>query len=114
MKKITLKSADQKIWFVSDLHLGHDKPFILGPRKYQNVSEAYNHTHEMLKMIGPDDILFNLGDMVIGAGANSMEYAKRIVYLPCKHQYFIEIPNISQLFYHLQDVQYHFVSNNNL
>jgi calcineurin-like phosphoesterase family protein len=89
MKKISLKSADQKIWFVSDLHLGHDKPFILGPRKYQNVSEAYTHTHEMLKMIGPDDVLFNLGDMVIGAGANSMEYAKRIVYLPCKHQYFI-------------------------
>ena len=89
MKKISLKSADQKIWFVSDLHLGHDKPFILGPRKYQNVNEAYTHTHEMLKMIGPDDILFNLGDMVIGAGANSMEYAKRIVYLPCKHQYFI-------------------------
>ena len=89
MKKISLKSSDQKIWFVSDLHLGHDKPFILGPRKYTNISEAYSHTHEMLKMFGPDDILFNLGDMVIGAGANSMEYAKRIVYLPCKHQYFI-------------------------
>lgn len=90
MKKISLKSSDQKIWFVSDLHLGHDKPFILGPRKYTNISEAYSHTHQMLnEHIGPNDIVFNLGDAVIGAGANSLDYAKRIVYLPCKHQYFI-------------------------
>ena len=90
MKKISLKSIDQKIWFVSDLHLGHDKPFILGPRKYTNINEAYSHTHQMLnEHIGPNDIVFNLGDAVIGAGANSLDYAKRIVHLTCKHQYFI-------------------------
>jgi calcineurin-like phosphoesterase family protein len=90
MKKISLKSIDQKIWFVSDLHLGHDKPFILGPRNYQNVNEAYSHTHQMLnEHIGPNDVVFNLGDVVIGAGANSLDYAKRIVHLSCKHQYFI-------------------------
>jgi calcineurin-like phosphoesterase family protein len=90
MKKISLKSTDQKIWFISDLHLGHDKPFILGPRNYQNVNEAYAHTYQMLSdHIGLNDIVFNLGDAVIGAGANSLDYAKRLIRLPCKHQYFI-------------------------
>ena len=90
MKKISLKSSDQKIWFVSDLHLGHDKPFILGPRNYQNINEAYTHTHQMIQeYVGPNDILFNLGDMVIGARENSLSYAQRVVHYPCKHQYFI-------------------------
>lgn len=90
MKKISLKSSDQKIWFVSDLHLGHDKPFILRPRKYGNIKEAYQHTHEMIQEhVGPNDILFNLGDVVIGAGDSSLSYAQRIVHYPCKQQYFI-------------------------
>jgi calcineurin-like phosphoesterase family protein len=90
MKKLSFNSADQKIWFVSDLHLGHAKDFILNPRQYSNVNEAYQHTHEMIQQyVGPNDILFNLGDMVIGAGENSLAYAQRVVHYPCKHQYFI-------------------------
>lgn len=90
MKKISLKSSDQKIWFVSDLHLAHNKPFILGPRGYSNIEEALKHQWQMLSdHIGPNDIVFNLGDMVIGAKENSLAYAQRIVYYPCKHQYFI-------------------------
>lgn len=90
MKRITLKSENQKIWFVSDLHLAHNKPFILGPRGYSNIEEALKHQWQMLnEHIGPNDIVFNLGDAVIGAGANSLDYAKRIVHLTCKHQYFI-------------------------
>ena len=90
MKKLSFKSSEQKIWFVSDLHLGHNKPFILGPRNYSNINEAYEHTHKMLdEHIGPNDIVFNLGDVVIGAFDNSLAYAKRIVHMPCKRQYFI-------------------------
>jgi len=90
MKKISLKSKDQKIWFVADLHLGHDKDFILNPRNYTNVTEAMAHTWLMLQdSIGPNDIVFNLGDAVIGAGMNSTTYAKRVVMLPCKQQYYL-------------------------
>lgn len=90
MKKISLKSADQKIWFVSDLHLGHAKDFILDPRGYTNVDEALAHQWLMLnETIGPNDIVFNLGDAVIGAQARSTEYAKRVVFLPCKQQYYL-------------------------
>jgi calcineurin-like phosphoesterase family protein len=90
VKKLSFKSSEQKIWFVSDLHVGHNKPFILNPRFYNNVNEAVQHTFDMMySHIGPDDILFNLGDMVCGAGANSEEYAKRVITIPCKQHYYI-------------------------
>lgn len=90
MKKLSFNSKDQRIWFISDLHLGHAKDFILNPRNYTNVDEALAHTWFMLnETIKPDDIVFNLGDAVIGAGERSVEYAKRLVHLNCKHQYYI-------------------------
>ena len=90
MKRISLNSKDQKIWFIADLHLGHNKPFILGPRQYGNINEALDHQWKMInEHIGSEDIVFNLGDAVIGAFGNTMEYAKRVVHIPCKNQYYI-------------------------
>jgi calcineurin-like phosphoesterase family protein len=90
MKKLSFNSKGQKIWFVADLHIAHNKPFILNPRQYKTIEEAMEHTFEMLRQtIGPDDIVFNLGDAVVGAGFESTNLAKRIVFWPCKHQYFI-------------------------
>jgi len=48
VKRISLNSKDQKIWFVSDLHLGHNKPFILGPRNYSSINEAIDHQWQMM------------------------------------------------------------------
>jgi len=49
-----------------------------------------DHQWKMVnEYIGPDDIVFNLGDAVIGAFENTMTYAKRIVTIPCKHHYYI-------------------------
>lgn len=79
-----------KIWFVADLHLGHAKDFILNPRGYTNVDEALAHTWLMLQeAIKPDDILFNLGDAIVGAGLNAEAFTKRLIFLPCKLQYYI-------------------------
>lgn len=86
MKRISLNSKDQKIWFVSDLHLGHNKPFILGPRNYSSINEAIDHQWQMMnEHIGPNDIVFNLGDAVIGAYDKSLEYAKRVVQIGRAH-----------------------------
>lgn len=90
MKKLSFNSKNQRIWFISDLHLGHNKEFILDPRNYGNVDEALAHTWLMLtETIKPEDIVFNLGDPVVGAGPKTMDYAKRLVSLPCKNQYFV-------------------------
>jgi len=83
-------SKKQKIWFVSDLHFGHAKNFILEPRRYNNVREAMEHTWTALtQTVGSNDIIFNLGDLVIGAGINSLEYANKLIRLPCAAHYFI-------------------------
>lgn len=89
MRKLTFKTANLpgKIYFTSDLHIAHGKPFIIGPRKYETVEEAIQHTFQELQILTADDILFNLGDVVVGAGEKSEEYARRIVNLPCRQYY---------------------------
>lgn len=89
MKKLSFKTAGRvgKIYFTSDLHIAHGKPFIIGPRKYATVEEAIQHTMEELQVLTVDDVLFNLGDVVVGAGDRSEEYARRIVNLPCQQYY---------------------------
>lgn len=91
MKKISLNTrSGYKIWVVSDLHLLHDKPFILGPRGYKNVREAYDHTYEMLhQYVGPNDVLINVGDVVVGAGLQTSAVTSRLIHFPCKVHYHI-------------------------
>lgn len=85
-----ISSATQKIWFISDLHFGHTKDFILNPRGYKDVNAAMEHTLETLRAtIGPDDIVFNLGDLVVGAGKESERYAWQLLKIPCKVHYFL-------------------------
>ncbi len=90
MKKLSFKTDHGRVLFTSDLHLGHNKPFIIGPRDYATISEAVAHTRKTIyDELKSDDILFNLGDAVVGAGDQSMAYANEIVNFPCKHQYYI-------------------------
>ena len=88
--RMKLDSKEQKIWFVSDFHYGHDRSFILNPRGYCNVQEAMTHTWKTLtETIGVDDIVFDLGDLVVGGGINTLEYTNKLIRLPCSAHYFI-------------------------
>jgi len=90
MSNLRLSTTNQKIWFTSDLHYGHGKPFIIDPRGYKTVNEAMEDTITKWKQcIGPDDIVFNLGDQIVGAGENTKQYVYDLLALPCKQQYFI-------------------------
>lgn len=90
MKKLSFNSKNQRIWFIGDLHLAHAKDFILNPRDYPDVATAIAHTKLMLvETIKPTDIVFNLGDVVVGAGDRSVEYARWVASIPCQQQYFI-------------------------
>jgi calcineurin-like phosphoesterase family protein len=63
----TLLAAGCEIFFTSDLHLGHDKDFIYGPRGFTTVND---HDEAVIKnwnkTVGPDDIVFVLGDIIMG------------------------------------------------
>lgn len=90
MKTLSFKTDVGRVLFTADLHLGHNKDFILKPRGYTTIQEAEDHTRKTLyETLLPTDVLFNLGDAVIGAGDNSLRYATEITNLPCKHQYFV-------------------------
>ena len=56
-----------KIWLTSDLHLGHDKDFIWGPRGFDSVEE---HDRTIIKnwneLISWDDEVWVLGDLMLG------------------------------------------------
>ena len=85
-----LDSKKQKLFFVSDLHYAHNKPFILTPRCYNNIQEAMEHTWQtLIETVGINDIIFNLGDLIVGAGINATEYTNKLIRLPCAAHYFI-------------------------
>lgn len=56
-----------KIWLTSDWHFGHDREFIWGARGFSSIQEM-NDTivakHNSL--VEPDDIVYCLGDCVLG------------------------------------------------
>ena len=56
-----------KIWLTSDLHLGHDRDFIWGPRGFNSVEE---HDETIIKnwneLVSPDDEIWCLGDLMLG------------------------------------------------
>jgi calcineurin-like phosphoesterase family protein len=64
MKGATFMS---EIFFTSDLHLGHNKPFLYEPRGFRSIEE---HDSTIVKnwndVVKPDDIVFILGDLIVG------------------------------------------------
>ena len=64
------------IYFTSDLHLGHDKPFIYEPRGFENV-EDMNQTiiKNINRVVSYDDDLYILGDLILG----NLEEGKKLL-----------------------------------
>ena len=56
-----------RIWITSDLHLGHDKDFIWGPRGFDSVEE---HDRTIIEnwneLISWNDEIWVLGDLMLG------------------------------------------------
>lgn len=63
------------IYFTSDLHIGHDKPFLWGGRGFSSIEE---HDTEILKrwnsVVSVDDTVYILGDLCLGG--NEKEWDK--------------------------------------
>lgn len=75
------QTPEQRIFFTSDIHGAHNKDFILNPRGYKDVNEAYIHLFQSWnETVDPNDIVFNLGDWVVGAGTDSVKVAKEMIH----------------------------------
>jgi calcineurin-like phosphoesterase family protein len=55
------------IWLTSDLHLGHDREFLWGPRGFESSQE---HDETVIRnwnaIVGPEDTVYVLGDLMLG------------------------------------------------
>lgn len=61
------------IYVTSDLHFGHDREFLYGPRGFSNIKE---HDDEVLRrwnnIVKPDDTVYVLGDLMLNDDANGL------------------------------------------
>lgn len=76
------------IWFTSDWHIGHNKPFIYEDRGFSSIEE---HDTAILKncnsLVKPDDTLWILGDLALGM--NEKEWNRIYKSLYCQDVHFI-------------------------
>ena len=56
-----------KIWFTSDIHFGHQKEFLWGPRGFESSLE---HDEAIIRnwnsVVDYDDDIYVLGDLMLG------------------------------------------------
>ena len=69
----------KKVWFTSDLHLCHSKPFVYAARGFATVDEMNEKIIENLQaVVGEYDDLYILGDLTLGSLLNALPLLRRI------------------------------------
>lgn len=68
-----------KIFLTSDTHFGHSKDFLYSPRGFPSIQE---HDEAIIanwnSVVGPDDIVYHLGDVMLGDNEHGMECLRRL------------------------------------
>lgn len=68
-----------EIFFTSDLHFCHNKPFIYEPRGFTNIEDMNEAIVERWnKVVKPDNIVYCLGDTMLKDTARGCELIKRL------------------------------------
>lgn len=67
------------VWVTSDLHIGHDKEFMYGPRGFSNIDE---HDVALIenwnRVVARDDVVYILGDLMLGDNVHGMEVLRKL------------------------------------
>ena len=67
MSMVRKYTTEQKVWIMSDLHIGHNKKFVYERRGFQSIEE---HNQALIKNIksrvGENDDFYILGDLTLG------------------------------------------------
>lgn len=67
MSMVRKYTTEQKVWIMSDLHIGHNQEFIYKKRRFQSIEEHNQALIEKIKAcIGEDDDFYILGDLALG------------------------------------------------
>lgn len=83
-----------KTWFISDLHLGHSRILTLCEQSRGHFASIKEHDDFLIDQwnatVGPDDVVYHLGDLCLGGPKWYVPYAerlqgKRILLMPGNH-----------------------------
>ena len=70
---------EKKIWLTSDLHFGHQKEFLWGPRGFESSTE---HDEAVIRnwnsVVDYEDEVYVLGDLMLGDNEYGMNCIKRL------------------------------------
>ena len=70
-----------KLWLVSDTHFGHNKDFILTPRRFNTVEQ---HDATLIKtwndLVDVNDTVVHLGDFIVGAQDQTYELGEHLLH----------------------------------
>lgn len=67
------------IYLTSDLHFGHNREFIYGPRGFDNVHDQDEAIIERWNsIVTPEDEVYILGDLMLNDNAHGIECLKRL------------------------------------
>ena len=83
--KFILKEGSGKIYFMSDLHYGHNNVIKYDDRGFDTVENMNSYIVSKLNKLNPDDIVFDLGDMFWNTPLN--EIKEILESIPCKNIY---------------------------
>lgn len=68
-----------RIWLTSDLHFGHNRDFLWGPRGFSSVQEHDNKIIENWnELIHYDDEVYILGDLMLNDNENGIKIIKHL------------------------------------
>jgi len=75
------------IWFTSDWHFGHNRPFIVKDRGFPDIISHDEYLlSEFNRMVDYEDIVFHMGDLSFGTTDSCLTLLKR---MKCKNMHFI-------------------------
>ena len=70
---------EKKIWFTSDTHFNHDKPFVWQVRGYNNVQEMNKDiVTKWNQLVNDEDEVYHLGDVMLGENELGLDYIKQL------------------------------------
>ena len=81
MLMVSLATGDimSKIWFTSDLHFGHEKEFLYGPRGYNNNEEMMQDiVCKWNNKVAVEDEVYILGDIIVGDDDKAWPYLQQL------------------------------------
>ena len=69
----------EKIYLTSDLHLGHDREFLWGPRNFESIAA---HDEAIIanwnSVVQPDDLVYILGDVMLNDNEHGLECLRQL------------------------------------